>query len=52
VRLKNIIRTSALTSYPPRKGMAFHPLKPSLRKENPLGATVEEVATLALESTV
>jgi len=39
---------------PPRleRAWLFHHLKPYLRKENLLGATVEEVTTLALKSTV
>jgi len=40
------------STYPLPKGGAFSPLKPYLRKENPPGATVEEVTTLALESAV
>jgi len=42
------------SDFPPRleRAWLFHHLKPYLRKENLLGATVEEVTTLALESAV
>jgi len=42
------------SDYPPRLGRArlFVPLNHVFVKENPPGATIEEVTTLALESTV